>query len=211
MTAVLIFVVVIGIAIAAFYVLRKRQDIDAPMHRTTAPAPAAASAEGQVWLVGAGGEVDGKRYRLGEKILTIGRAPTNAIQVVDEHVSRKHCQLRPAKGGVQVTDMKSETGTFLNGVRVEVALMGKGDELRVGEAKFKLTFDAASGQDSALGKKLATAEATKSTVNSGTNVTTEVKAALEAAGGDVDKAAAALGIKAEALRGLMGFLEDKKE
>src|SRR5205809_7320270 len=49
----------------------------------------------------------------------VGRAPTSDIPVFDPTISRRHAELVVADGGVQVHDLGSSNGTFLNGTRIE--------------------------------------------------------------------------------------------
>ena len=64
---------------------------------------------------------------------TIGRA-TGADFIVDAAlVSRVHCRLTVLPGGdLEVKDLDSTNGTFVNGTRVETARVAPGDTLTVG-------------------------------------------------------------------------------
>jgi pSer/pThr/pTyr-binding forkhead associated (FHA) protein len=66
-------------------------------------------------------------------IRTIGRA-TGADFIVDAPlVSRVHCRLTALPGGeLEVRDLNSTNGTFVNGERVESAVLSSGDRLQVG-------------------------------------------------------------------------------
>jgi pSer/pThr/pTyr-binding forkhead associated (FHA) protein len=66
-------------------------------------------------------------------VRTIGRA-VGADFIIDAGlVSRVHCRLTALPGGgLEVRDLDSTNGTFVNGRRVETALLGSGDTLRVG-------------------------------------------------------------------------------
>ena len=66
-------------------------------------------------------------------IRTLGRA-TAADFIVDAAlVSRVHCRLTALPGGqLEVRDLESTNGTFVNGKRVEVARLASGDRLQVG-------------------------------------------------------------------------------
>ena len=69
-------------------------------------------------------------------IRTIGRA-TGADFIVDAPlVSRVHCRLTALPGGdLEVRDLDSTNGTFVNGERVENALLASGDRLQVGRVE----------------------------------------------------------------------------
>ncbi len=69
-------------------------------------------------------------------IRTIGRA-TGADFIVDAPlVSRVHCRLTALPGGdLEVRDLDSTNGTFVNGERIENALLESGDRLQVGRVE----------------------------------------------------------------------------
>jgi len=70
---------------------------------------------------------------------TIGRAP-NADFIVDATlVSRLHCRLSAGATELQVEDLESTNGTFVNGERVERAALKIGDRLGVGEVEFLIS------------------------------------------------------------------------
>ena len=66
-------------------------------------------------------------------VRTVGRS-TGADFIVDAAlVSRVHCRLTAlADGGLEVSDLESTNGTYVNGDRVERALLSPGDRIRVG-------------------------------------------------------------------------------
>ena len=67
---------------------------------------------------------------------TVGRA-TRADFIVDAPlVSRVHCRLSiNDEGGLEVEDLRSTNGTFVNERRVEHAVLVPGDRLRLGRAE----------------------------------------------------------------------------
>jgi pSer/pThr/pTyr-binding forkhead associated (FHA) protein len=66
------------------------------------------------------------------KVKTIGRAPGADFIVDAGMVSRVHCRLSAGATEVEVVDLDSTNGTYLNGLRVERALLKDGDQLGVG-------------------------------------------------------------------------------
>ena len=70
--------------------------------------------------------------------LTVGRGRNCDVVLDDLNVSREHCVIRPTATGISVADLRSRNGTHLNGVRVELAGLAPGDELRLGQATLKL-------------------------------------------------------------------------
>jgi pSer/pThr/pTyr-binding forkhead associated (FHA) protein len=76
-------------------------------------------------------------------IRTIGRA-TGADFIVDAPlVSRVHCRLTSLPNGeLEVRDLNSTNGTFVNGERVENAVLESGDRLQVGRVELVALRDA---------------------------------------------------------------------
>ena len=73
-------------------------------------------------------------------IRTIGRS-TGADFIVDAAlVSRVHCRLSALPNGeLEVRDLDSTNGTYVNGSRVEAARLASGDKLRVGRVELVAT------------------------------------------------------------------------
>jgi pSer/pThr/pTyr-binding forkhead associated (FHA) protein len=69
-------------------------------------------------------------------IKTIGRAPRADFIVDAALVSRVHCQLSAGAAELEVVDLESTNGTFVNGERVARALLKNGDKLGVGKVEF---------------------------------------------------------------------------
>jgi pSer/pThr/pTyr-binding forkhead associated (FHA) protein len=69
-------------------------------------------------------------------IKTIGRAPRADFIVDAALVSRVHCQLTAGASELEVVDLSSTNGTFVNGDRVQRALLRTGDRLGVGKVEF---------------------------------------------------------------------------
>jgi len=74
---------------------------------------------------------------------TLGRA-TGADFIVDAAlVSRVHCRLTVLKDGtLEVRDLESTNGTFVNGSRIERARLQAGDRLQVGRVELVALRDA---------------------------------------------------------------------
>ena len=74
-------------------------------------------------------------------VKTIGRAPRADFNVDAALVSRLHCRLSATDDTLEVEDLKSTNGTFVNDRRVERAGLATGDRLRVG--RMELTVEKA--------------------------------------------------------------------
>jgi transcriptional regulator with AAA-type ATPase domain len=76
--------------------------------------------------------------RLGQGRFLVGRADHCDLALPDDRVSRVHCSLeRLREGGVEVVD-QSRHGTFVNGQRVERAVLAHGDRVGVGSFELEL-------------------------------------------------------------------------
>lgn len=76
-------------------------------------------------------------------VRTLGRA-TGADFILDAPlVSRVHCRLTALAGGeLEVKDLDSTNGTFINGRRIETARLAPGDRLGVGRVELVAMRDA---------------------------------------------------------------------
>ncbi len=69
-------------------------------------------------------------------IKTIGRSSGAEFMVDAALVSRVHCRLTAGATELQVHDLDSTNGTFVNGTRVSEATLKEGDRLGVGRVEF---------------------------------------------------------------------------
>ena len=76
-------------------------------------------------------------------VRTVGRA-TGADFIVDAPlVSRVHCRLTALPdGGLEVRDLESTNGTFINGERIQTGRLAPGDRLGVGRVELVALHDA---------------------------------------------------------------------
>ena len=71
-------------------------------------------------------------------IKTVGRAPRADFIVDAALVSRLHCRLTADDAGVEVVDLESTNGTYVNDKRVSKATLAEGDRLRVGRVTLEI-------------------------------------------------------------------------
>jgi len=69
-------------------------------------------------------------------VKTVGRAPRADFVVHAALVSRLHCRLTATDDNLEVVDLTSTNGTFVNNRRVEKAHLSAGDRLRVGRVEW---------------------------------------------------------------------------
>jgi pSer/pThr/pTyr-binding forkhead associated (FHA) protein len=76
---------------------------------------------------------------------TVGRAHDADVVLEAPLVSRMHCRLQSGtghgeeEGPLQVIDLGSTNGTYVNGQRVERSELKDGDRLRVGRVEFAVS------------------------------------------------------------------------
>jgi HD-GYP domain-containing protein (c-di-GMP phosphodiesterase class II) len=63
---------------------------------------------------------------------TIGRAPECDIRLPDQGVSRRHCTVENLGARVEVLDLESANGSYVNSELVQKGYLGAGDQLAVG-------------------------------------------------------------------------------
>jgi predicted component of type VI protein secretion system len=87
------------------------------------------------------GKYQGKRIKVPETEVLIGRDETSGIRIGSDDVSRQHCRLTPTPNGLLVRDLGSRNGTFVDGVPIgntSEILLRPGGTLTVGPMSFQL-------------------------------------------------------------------------
>lgn len=67
------------------------------------------------------------------KKTTVGRSSKNVIQLNDDRVSSIHCEFLLTKDSLEIKDLDSKNGVYLNGIRIESSEFFTGDEIRIGQ------------------------------------------------------------------------------
>lgn len=79
------------------------------------------------------GPLAGRRVEV-ETELVVGREDAG-LTIEDEQISRRHAVIRPGDGGVEIEDLGSTNGTYVNGVRIEAATrLAGGDTVKLGQS-----------------------------------------------------------------------------
>lgn len=76
-------------------------------------------------------------FELGNHWVTIGRAPTNAFQILEASVSGHHCEVMLRGEELLVRDMRSTNGTFIKGALVSEGAVAVGESFRLGEVELR--------------------------------------------------------------------------
>jgi pSer/pThr/pTyr-binding forkhead associated (FHA) protein len=93
--------------------------------------------QSQQTLVVASGPMTGQRFMVANP-LEIGREGAGVALSIDAQASRRHALVSPTPAGLQVTDMGSTNGTFVNGQRVQTSALKSGDVLTIGSTTFRV-------------------------------------------------------------------------
>ncbi len=93
-----------------------------------------------MWILQSSESEDGSfTFRLPPgAVKTVGRAPRADFIVDAALVSRLHCRLTAGEEEVEVVDLSSTNGTFVNDERIERAMLKSGDRLRVGRVELRV-------------------------------------------------------------------------
>jgi len=78
----------------------------------------------------------GLTFMLGPGKIAVGRHPESDIVLDDVTVSRQHCRLDANDLELQVEDLGSTNGTYVNDSRVDIARLNPGDEVMIGRFQF---------------------------------------------------------------------------
>ena len=90
---------------------------------------------------------DGTRALIHD-VLTVGRAAGNQLRIDDPAVSRRHVRLVDTQGAIEVHELGSRFGTFLDGRRVLAAAQARdGQRLRLGDTYLRLERERDADRD----------------------------------------------------------------
>ena len=92
-----------------------------------------------MWILQSAADPDGDSFTFrlpAGSIKTIGRAPRADFVVDAPLVSRLHCRVTATDEAVEVVDLGSTNGTYINDERVTTGRIKSGDRLRVGRVEF---------------------------------------------------------------------------
>ncbi len=89
-------------------------------------------------LLGLQGLAAGSTFALTDGDVTVGRDGDNGIVLAESTVSRRHARLlRDGHGQFTLTDLGSANGVYINGTRVQRAILSTGDEIKIGDNYFR--------------------------------------------------------------------------
>lgn len=85
----------------------------------------------------------GPSILLDKPILLLGRHPECDIQIDSRKISRRHCCIAQVSDYLVVRDLGSTNGVRINGIRVIEGRLTAGDELTIGNTRYRVNWDVA--------------------------------------------------------------------
>jgi pSer/pThr/pTyr-binding forkhead associated (FHA) protein len=94
-----------------------------------------------MWILRSSSETDGMTFRLMPgAVKTLGRAARADFIVDAALVSRLHCRFTVNNtGGLEIEDLRSTNGTFVNDKRVAKGPLAHGDLVRIGRVRLAVS------------------------------------------------------------------------
>ncbi len=89
-----------------------------------------------------------KSFTLPSSVTVIGRRQDCDLCVPLMVISRRHCQVTIDEDVLNIRDLGSRNGTFVNGERIDETLICAGDIIEIGPLKFVVQVDGAPEEES---------------------------------------------------------------
>ncbi|MGA8596272.1 MAG: sigma 54-interacting transcriptional regulator [Bryobacteraceae bacterium] len=96
-------------------------------------------------LIVVNGPQAGSRYALDREEFFVGRAPNSSLALPEPEVAWRHCQIRRQSFKYLVTDLRSSSGTYVNGMRTAERWLEDRDQIGIG--KTILMFRSVEGME----------------------------------------------------------------
>ena len=107
--------------------------------KAKAARPAKQKAAAVRRLVVTEGDLTGTTLDLGERPVTIGRAPDSTLVLTDDYASTHHARLTPRDGQWVLEDLGSTNGTYIDRTKVATpTAVGPGTKVRIGKTVLEL-------------------------------------------------------------------------
>lgn len=84
---------------------------------------------------------DNRPFPVKKEVTVIGRREDCDLRIAVGDVSRKHCRLILGSDKVEVEDLGSSNGTFVNGTKIDRTTLAPGDTIQVGPVVFVVQID----------------------------------------------------------------------
>ncbi len=96
-------------------------------------------------LIVVNGPQAGSRYALDREEFFVGRAPNSSLALAEPEVAWRHCQIRRQSFKYLVTDLRTSSGTYVNGMRTAERWLEDRDQIGIG--KTILMFRSVEGME----------------------------------------------------------------
>ena len=95
----------------------------------------------QAYLIVLAGSAMGEMYKIASPQTIIGRGQTAHVRMMDDGISREHCEIQVEGDKMILHDLGSTNGTFCRGLRVDRHELEDGDKILVGSSTvLKFTY-----------------------------------------------------------------------
>lgn len=141
-------ILILGLAWGFIVMARRRRaappPLAAPADAGSEPADAGRPARSPAFLVASA--IPGERHAISNPPWRIGRSADNDLRLEDPSVAPYHAEIRvDAQGRYALRALDVRNGLFVNGVRVDSAVLEEGDRIRIGARELRFTGRAAAG------------------------------------------------------------------
>ncbi len=95
----------------------------------------------QAYLIVLAGSAMGEMFKITRPQTIIGRGQTAHVRMMDDGISREHCEIQIEGDSMILHDLGSTNGTFCRGLRVDRHVLEDGDKILVGSSTvLKFTY-----------------------------------------------------------------------
>jgi diguanylate cyclase (GGDEF)-like protein len=95
----------------------------------------------QAYLIVLAGSAMGEMFKIALPQTIIGRGQTAHVRMMDDGISREHCEIQVEGDSMILHDLGSTNGTFCRGLRVDRHVLEDGDKILVGSSTvLKFTY-----------------------------------------------------------------------
>ena len=109
---------------------------DSPPGTTRTP-----TSRDQAYLIVLAGSAMGEMFKIVRPQTIIGRGQTAQVRMMDDGISREHCEIQVEGDSMILHDLGSTNGTFCRGLRVDRHVLEDGDKILVGSSTvLKFTY-----------------------------------------------------------------------
>ena len=91
----------------------------------------------------------GEKFEFVQDSVLIGRSSRSDLVLRDSAVSAEHCRIHLEKDMVEIEDLGSKNGTFVNQLAVERSVLKSGDRIQLGRSELSIQLERLSSKEQA--------------------------------------------------------------